>query len=104
MSDLGSRKLARGQRLKPRSSQSIKNKGQKNHKSMATLLSVLHYHDLLETRMTNIPRCRQACARKLSAQVMEEEESLMEALANAAKGDIPDDGAIEVDSDKEYCG
>ncbi|KAJ6590909.1 hypothetical protein B0H10DRAFT_1960893 [Mycena sp. CBHHK59/15] len=42
--------------------------------------------------------------RRLSARVMEEEERLMEALANPAEDDVPDNGAIEVDSDKEYQG
>ncbi|KAJ6625759.1 hypothetical protein B0H10DRAFT_2430169 [Mycena sp. CBHHK59/15] len=36
-------------------------------------------------------------------QVMEEEERLMEELANAMEDDVPDDGAIEIGSDKEYC-
>ncbi|KAJ6616534.1 hypothetical protein B0H10DRAFT_2390650 [Mycena sp. CBHHK59/15] len=40
--------------------------------------------------------------RKLSARVMEEEEILMEQLADAAEDDFPDDGAIEIDSDDEF--
>ncbi|KAJ7105348.1 ribonuclease H-like domain-containing protein, partial [Mycena epipterygia] len=41
-------------------------------------------------------------ARKPSARVIEEEESLMQALADAEEDANPDDGAIEVDSDEEY--
>ncbi|KAJ6607227.1 ribonuclease H-like domain-containing protein [Mycena sp. CBHHK59/15] len=40
--------------------------------------------------------------RKLSARLMEEEEILMEQLADAAEDDFPDDGAIEIDSDNEF--
>ncbi|KAJ6573333.1 ribonuclease H-like domain-containing protein [Mycena sp. CBHHK59/15] len=40
--------------------------------------------------------------RRPSKRVMEEEEQLMEALANAEEDDVPDDGAIEIDSDEEY--
>ncbi|KAJ7676328.1 hypothetical protein B0H14DRAFT_2656244 [Mycena olivaceomarginata] len=40
--------------------------------------------------------------RKPSKRAMEEEEQLMEALANAEEDDVPDDGAIEIDSDEEY--
>ncbi|KAJ7092992.1 ribonuclease H-like domain-containing protein [Mycena belliarum] len=40
--------------------------------------------------------------RKASVQVMEEEEILMEALAEQAEDDIPDDGGIEIHSDDEY--
>ncbi|KAJ6628551.1 hypothetical protein B0H10DRAFT_1940388 [Mycena sp. CBHHK59/15] len=42
--------------------------------------------------------------RKLSACMMEEEEILMEALADEIEEAFPDDGAIEVDSDEEYIG
>ncbi|KAJ7884383.1 hypothetical protein B0H14DRAFT_2564435 [Mycena olivaceomarginata] len=41
-------------------------------------------------------------ARKPSARVMEEEEILMQALANEEEDARPDDGAIEIDSDEEY--
>ncbi|KAJ7730528.1 ribonuclease H-like domain-containing protein [Mycena metata] len=41
-------------------------------------------------------------ARKPSARVMEEEEMLMQALADEEEDAIPDDGAIEVNSDEEY--
>ncbi|KAJ6623316.1 ribonuclease H-like domain-containing protein [Mycena sp. CBHHK59/15] len=40
--------------------------------------------------------------RRPSKRAMEEEEQLMEALANAEEDDVPDDGAIEIDSDEEY--
>ncbi|KAJ7158190.1 ribonuclease H-like domain-containing protein [Mycena crocata] len=40
--------------------------------------------------------------RKPSARAMEEEERLMEELANAEEDSVPDDGAIEIDSDDEY--
>ncbi|KAJ6607529.1 hypothetical protein B0H10DRAFT_2439527 [Mycena sp. CBHHK59/15] len=40
--------------------------------------------------------------RRPSKRVMEEEEQLMEALANAEEDDVPDDGPIEIDSDEEY--
>ncbi|KAJ6498527.1 ribonuclease H-like domain-containing protein [Mycena vitilis] len=40
--------------------------------------------------------------RKPSQRVMEEEEELMQALAEAAEDEVPDDGAIEIDSDDEY--
>ncbi|KAJ6619208.1 ribonuclease H-like domain-containing protein [Mycena sp. CBHHK59/15] len=40
--------------------------------------------------------------RKPSARAMEEEEILMEALADEIEDTFPDDGAIEVDSDEEY--
>ncbi|KAJ6539904.1 ribonuclease H-like domain-containing protein [Mycena sp. CBHHK59/15] len=40
--------------------------------------------------------------RRPSKRVMEEEEQLMEALANAEEDDVPDDGAIEIDSNEEY--
>ncbi|KAJ6596587.1 hypothetical protein B0H10DRAFT_2441868 [Mycena sp. CBHHK59/15] len=36
--------------------------------------------------------------RRPSKRVMEEEEQLMEALANAEEDDVPDDGAIEIDT------
>ncbi|KAJ7796691.1 hypothetical protein B0H14DRAFT_2619672 [Mycena olivaceomarginata] len=36
-----------------------------------------------------------------SARAMAEEEVLMEELANAMEDDVPDDGAIEIDSDDE---
>ncbi|KAJ7480418.1 ribonuclease H-like domain-containing protein [Mycena galericulata] len=42
--------------------------------------------------------------RKPSARAMEEEEILMEALAEEIEDTFPDDGAIEVDSDEEYIG
>ncbi|KAJ7926522.1 hypothetical protein B0H13DRAFT_2313418 [Mycena leptocephala] len=41
-------------------------------------------------------------ARKPSARVMEEEEILMQALANEEEDARPVDGAIEIDSDEEY--
>ncbi|KAJ6616886.1 hypothetical protein B0H10DRAFT_1948751 [Mycena sp. CBHHK59/15] len=41
-------------------------------------------------------------ARKPSARVMEEEEILMQALADEEEDVHPDDGAIEIDSDEEY--
>ncbi|KAJ6626142.1 hypothetical protein B0H10DRAFT_1941988 [Mycena sp. CBHHK59/15] len=40
--------------------------------------------------------------RKPSAQAMEEEEELMQAFADAAEDEVPDDGAIEIDSEDEY--
>ncbi|KAJ7036251.1 hypothetical protein C8F04DRAFT_1181532 [Mycena alexandri] len=40
--------------------------------------------------------------RKPSAKVMEEEELLMEELANAAEDENPDDGGIEIDWDDEF--
>ncbi|KAJ7664159.1 hypothetical protein B0H17DRAFT_1211425 [Mycena rosella] len=40
--------------------------------------------------------------RKPSVQAMEEEEMLMQALAEDAEDAVPDDGAIEIDSDEEY--
>ncbi|KAJ6466104.1 hypothetical protein C8R47DRAFT_1078997 [Mycena vitilis] len=40
--------------------------------------------------------------RKPAAQAMEEEEQLMQAFADAAEDDVPDDGAIEIDSEDEY--
>ncbi|KAJ6558647.1 ribonuclease H-like domain-containing protein [Mycena sp. CBHHK59/15] len=43
-------------------------------------------------------------ARKPSKQVMEEEEELMQALADAEEDEIPDDGAIEIDSGDEFVG
>ncbi|KAJ6606747.1 hypothetical protein B0H10DRAFT_2228552 [Mycena sp. CBHHK59/15] len=39
--------------------------------------------------------------RKPSARVMEEEEILMQALAEADEDDVPDDGAIEIESDED---
>ncbi|KAJ6467375.1 ribonuclease H-like domain-containing protein [Mycena sanguinolenta] len=42
--------------------------------------------------------------RRMSAQMMDEEERLMQALADAEEDAIPDDGAIEINSDDEYCG
>jgi hypothetical protein len=42
--------------------------------------------------------------RKPSAQVMQEEEMLMQKLAEEAEDAIPDDGGIEIDSDDEYRG
>ncbi|KAJ7628019.1 hypothetical protein DFH06DRAFT_1338844 [Mycena polygramma] len=42
--------------------------------------------------------------RKPSQRVMEEEEELTQALAEAAEDEVPDDGAIEIDSDDEYAG
>ncbi|KAJ7024712.1 hypothetical protein C8F04DRAFT_1269965 [Mycena alexandri] len=44
----------------------------------------------------------ESCTRKPSAKVMEEEELLMEELANAAEDENPDDGGIEIDSDDEF--
>ncbi|KAJ6621946.1 hypothetical protein B0H10DRAFT_2214756 [Mycena sp. CBHHK59/15] len=41
-------------------------------------------------------------ARKPSARVMEEEEILMQALADEEEDVHPGDGAIEIDSDEEY--
>ncbi|KAJ6607551.1 hypothetical protein B0H10DRAFT_1956165 [Mycena sp. CBHHK59/15] len=41
-------------------------------------------------------------ARKLSTKVMEEEERLMEELADELEDQEPDEGAIEIDSDDEY--
>jgi hypothetical protein len=41
-------------------------------------------------------------ARKLSAQVMEEEEILMQELADKEEDARPDDSAIEIDLDEEY--
>ncbi|KAJ7653902.1 ribonuclease H-like domain-containing protein [Mycena polygramma] len=43
-------------------------------------------------------------ARKPSTRVMEEEEILMQALAEEEEDRNLDDGAIEIDSDEEYCG
>ncbi|KAJ7864016.1 ribonuclease H-like domain-containing protein [Mycena leptocephala] len=40
--------------------------------------------------------------RKPSVRVMEEEEILMEQLADAAEDEVPDDGGIEIDSDDEF--
>ncbi|KAJ7750500.1 hypothetical protein B0H14DRAFT_3513413 [Mycena olivaceomarginata] len=40
-------------------------------------------------------------ARKQSARAMAEEEVSMEELENAMKDDVPDDSAIEIDSDDE---
>ncbi|KAJ7670124.1 ribonuclease H-like domain-containing protein [Mycena polygramma] len=42
-------------------------------------------------------------ARKPTARAMEEEEILMQAFADAAEDDVPDDGAIEIDSEDEYA-
>ncbi|KAJ6603954.1 ribonuclease H-like domain-containing protein [Mycena sp. CBHHK59/15] len=42
--------------------------------------------------------------RKPSARVMEEEEVLMQALAEADEDEIPDDGAVEIGSEDEYMG
>jgi hypothetical protein len=42
--------------------------------------------------------------RKPSAHVMQEEEMLMQALAEEAEDAIPDDGAIEIHSENEYRG
>ncbi|KAJ6570310.1 hypothetical protein B0H10DRAFT_2237929 [Mycena sp. CBHHK59/15] len=42
--------------------------------------------------------------RKPSAQVMEEEEILMQALAEADEDEVLDDGAIEIESGDEYVG
>ncbi|KAJ6576291.1 hypothetical protein B0H10DRAFT_1963533 [Mycena sp. CBHHK59/15] len=41
-------------------------------------------------------------ARKPAAQAMEQEELLMQALAEAEEDGVPDDGAIEIDSDDEF--
>ncbi|KAJ6618395.1 hypothetical protein B0H10DRAFT_2217697 [Mycena sp. CBHHK59/15] len=41
-------------------------------------------------------------ARKLAARAMEQEELLMQALAEAEENGVPDDGAIEIDSDDEF--
>ncbi|KAJ6603978.1 hypothetical protein B0H10DRAFT_1957553 [Mycena sp. CBHHK59/15] len=41
-------------------------------------------------------------ARKPSARVIQEEELLMQALAEELEDDVPDDGAIEIDSEDEY--
>jgi hypothetical protein len=41
-------------------------------------------------------------ARELSARVMEEEEILMQELADKEEDACPDDGAIEIDSDEEH--
>ncbi|KAJ6608573.1 hypothetical protein B0H10DRAFT_1955343 [Mycena sp. CBHHK59/15] len=41
-------------------------------------------------------------ARKPSARVIEEEELLIQALAEELEDDVPDDGAIEIDSEDEY--
>ncbi|KAJ7199964.1 ribonuclease H-like domain-containing protein, partial [Mycena pura] len=40
--------------------------------------------------------------RTVSVRVMEEEEVLMQQLADAAEDEIPDDGGIEIDSDDEF--
>ncbi|KAJ7218564.1 hypothetical protein GGX14DRAFT_560909 [Mycena pura] len=40
--------------------------------------------------------------RKLEPRAMAEEETLMEELANTAEDEIPDDGAVEIDSDNEH--
>jgi hypothetical protein len=41
-------------------------------------------------------------ARKLSARVMEEENILIQELADNEEDARPDNGAIEIDSDEEY--
>lgn len=41
-------------------------------------------------------------ARKPSAKAMEEEEVLMQALAELEEDEFPDDGAIEIDSEDEF--
>ncbi|KAJ7494917.1 ribonuclease H-like domain-containing protein [Mycena latifolia] len=43
-------------------------------------------------------------ARKPSARVIEEEERLMEEMANFMEDEVPDDGGVEIDSDEEYRG
>ncbi|KAJ6575877.1 hypothetical protein B0H10DRAFT_2236660 [Mycena sp. CBHHK59/15] len=43
-------------------------------------------------------------ARKPSVQVMEDEEILMQALADAVEDDVPDDGAIKIEWDDKYRG
>ncbi|KAJ6614400.1 hypothetical protein B0H10DRAFT_1950765 [Mycena sp. CBHHK59/15] len=42
------------------------------------------------------------CSRRPLARVRDEEERLMQALADAEEDAYPDDGAIEIDSDEEY--
>ncbi|KAK6981174.1 DUF659 domain-containing protein, partial [Favolaschia claudopus] len=42
--------------------------------------------------------------RRIPDKVREEEERLMEELADAAEDEIPDDGAIEIGSDEEFVG
>ncbi|KAJ6600935.1 ribonuclease H-like domain-containing protein [Mycena sp. CBHHK59/15] len=49
-----------------------------------------------------IRRRRESSARKPSARVIQEEELLMQALAEELEDDVPDDGAIEIDSEDEY--
>ena len=39
---------------------------------------------------------------RMPREVVNREAELMEALANAEEDEIPDDGAIEVDSEEEY--
>ncbi|KAJ6602904.1 hypothetical protein B0H10DRAFT_2230082 [Mycena sp. CBHHK59/15] len=93
-------------------------KARKNHKSTANLLAVSRYRDLLDDQddedPTRLPAWLQMTprvlfggaekprARKPSVQVIEEEELLMQALAEELEDDVPDDGAIEIDSEDEY--
>ncbi|KAJ6631807.1 hypothetical protein B0H10DRAFT_2206226 [Mycena sp. CBHHK59/15] len=72
----------------------------------ATLLDHMEYivhGSVLYTVETDdmFDRAEKPRARKPSVQVMEE-EVLMQALAEAAEDNCPDDGAIEIDSDEEY--
>ncbi|KAJ6607735.1 hypothetical protein B0H10DRAFT_2227544 [Mycena sp. CBHHK59/15] len=48
------------------------------------------------------PGAEKSRARKLAARAMEQEELLMQALAEAEENGVPDDGAIEIDSDDEF--
>ncbi|KAJ6605738.1 hypothetical protein B0H10DRAFT_1957154 [Mycena sp. CBHHK59/15] len=66
---------------------------------------------MVETRviMTSLLVCltvsrgaEKSRARKLAARAMEQEELLMQALAEAEENGVPDDGAIEIDSDDEF--
>ncbi|KAJ6627096.1 hypothetical protein B0H10DRAFT_2429452 [Mycena sp. CBHHK59/15] len=80
---------------------------------MSTTVSLQRYSPQLLKRLpTWKPMTLQALfrgaekprTRKPSARAMEEEEILMEALADEIEDTFPDDGAIEVDSDEEYIG
>ncbi|KAJ6605753.1 hypothetical protein B0H10DRAFT_2303588 [Mycena sp. CBHHK59/15] len=60
---------------------------------------------MVETRMTLAVLFRGAekpRARKPAARAMEQEELLMQALAEAEENGVLDDGAIEIDSDDEF--
>ncbi|KAJ6625818.1 hypothetical protein B0H10DRAFT_2211696 [Mycena sp. CBHHK59/15] len=64
-----------------------------------------YFHRVALQNSTQYHTYCKACSQAFEAvRVMEDEEILMQVLADVAEDDVPDNGAIEIESDEEYHG